>query len=355
MRIVDEQAALHGFYLPAPWEPHARTWMAWPCRTELWGAGLLSAQTAFAEVARAIATFEPVTMAARPEQADEARLACGRTIEIWPVSLDDSWARDIAPTFVVADPPGPGRRVAGVDWRFNAWGNKFHGFADDDAFAGRLLAHLGMFRFAPRMVLEGGSIASDGAGTLIVTEECLLNPNRNPELTRTDIEGHLALELGARRILWLERGLVGDDTDGHVDNVACWAGRGRVLLAMPSNKRDENWEPMQENRRRLLAARDADGGSIEVIDVPLPRPGTSVDGRLLPFNYINFFIANGGLVVPAFEDALDTVAQGILADVFPDRRLVAIDARTILQGGGGIHCITYEEPAGTAWSGPGRT
>jgi agmatine deiminase len=328
-RMCDEPAAAEwGFAMPPAWAPHARSWMAWPCRKEIWRDGIVAARRAYAEVARAIARFEPVIMAARPRDAEEARALCGPSVEIWEVPLDDSWARDIAPVFVKR-----AGEVAGVDWDFNGWGGKYRPHAEDTAFAGRLLSRQGLRRFEGGMVLEGGAIATDGAGTLLTTEECLLNPNRNPGLSRAEIEAKLRDHLGANRIVWLGKGLVGDETDGHVDNVACFAPDGRVLLAIPDENSDPNYVEMRTNGEWLRAA------NIDCIPVPLPK---SRDGLIR--SYINFAVTNGGLIIPAFDDPLDDEAARVIAESFPGREIVQIDANPIVVGGGGLHCITYEEP-----------
>jgi agmatine deiminase len=325
MRVMSSDNGTQAL-MPAPWGPHARTWMAWPCRREIWRDGLAPARRAYAEVARAIARFEPVVMAACPRDAEEARALCGDSVEIWPVPLDDSWARDIAPVFVKK-----GAEVAGVDWDFNAWGGKYQPFAEDAKFAARLLQRQDLRRIDGGMVLEGGAIATDGAGTLLTTEECLLNPNRNPQMTCEKIEARLKEKLGQSRVVWLGQGLSGDETDGHVDNVACFAPDGAVLLAWPE-KSDPSFAALSENKRRLREA------GLRVVDVPLPKPGP------LTRSYINFAVANGGLVIPAFDDRCDDEAAQIIAAAFPGRVAVQVAANPILAGGGGIHCITYEEP-----------
>jgi agmatine deiminase len=325
--------------LPA-WGPHARTWMAWPCRREIWRDGMEPARRAYAEVAKAIAQFEPVVMAARPEDTAEAQRLLGAGIAVWPVALDDSWARDIAPVFIAKK-----GEPAGVYWNFNAWGNKYQGYAADAAFGLKLLQRQELRAFQGGMVLEGGAVAVNERGTLMATEECLLNPNRNPALQRAEVEAGLKANLGITHVLWLGQGLVGDETDGHVDNVACFAEGGRVLLAMPRDRHDPSGPAMRENAARLRAARDAEGRGFTPIDVPLPKLRLDAGGRPLTRSYINFALANGGLVVPAFDDPADDVAAKIIADVFPHRRVVQVDANPIVIGGGGIHCITYEEPA----------
>jgi agmatine deiminase len=333
-----------GLYMPAEWAAHTRCWMAWPCRLEPWGSpeGLLRARVGHAAVARAISGFEKVTMAVRPQDVDEARMAMGRGIEVMEVPLDDSWARDSGPIFVVDGNEG----VAGVHWRFNAWGNKYHGYDHDAAFGGRVLDALDMRCYGGPMVLEGGSVCVDGQGTLITTEQCLLNANRNPNLTRQQIEERLALYLGVTKIVWLGEGLEDDETDGHVDNIACFAGPGRVMLYTPQDANGLNGRVMRDNRARLASARDAKGRPFEIIEVPEPAPRKRHDGRRLDMSYINFYFANYGIVMPSFNDPMDQAAAEVMAKAFPDRRIVQVNSLDIVQGGGGIHCITQQQPAG---------
>ncbi len=305
---------------------------------------MLRARLGHAAVARAISGFEKVTMAVHPRDVDEARLMMGRGIEIFEVPIDDSWARDSGPIFVVDDREG----VAGVHWRFNAWGNKYHGYDHDAAFGRRVIDALDMRCYDGPMVLEGGSVAVDGQGTLMTTEQCLLNANRNPNLTRQQIEERLALYLGVTRVVWLGEGLEDDETDGHVDNIACFAGAGRVMLYTPTEKGGFNDRVMRDNRARLLAARDAKGRPFEIIEMPEPARRDRFDGRRLDMSYINFYFANYGIVMPSFDDPMDKVAAEAMATAFPDRRIVQVPSLDIVQGGGGIHCITQQQPAGNA-------
>ena len=334
-----------GFFMPAEWAAHERTWMCWPCRVEAWGGpeGLLRAKVAAGEVARAIRKFEPVTMAVRPEDKNEAQLACGPTIELFETPLDDSWARDIGPTFVVNGKGG----VAGVAWRFNAWGNKYHPFARDAEFAERVLKHLDLPIYAAPLVCEGGAIHSDGRGTLLTTEQCLLNENRNPELDRQQIEERLALFAGAMRILWLGDGFADKETDGHIDAIASFASPGRVLLGVYDDKSHPNYRPAIESVMRLQQSRDAGGRPIEVIEVKQPREVRErFDGSHLETSYLNFYLCNCAVIVPTFEDENDAAAQATLAAAFPGRQIVAMNALDIVVGGGGIHCITQQQPKG---------
>ncbi|HET7091899.1 MAG TPA: agmatine deiminase family protein [Thermomicrobiales bacterium] len=334
-------ASTPAFRMPAEWAPHERCLMAWPTRQELWGDEFEPAKAEYAAVARAIAKFEPVLMAALPAGAAEARRMCGPNVEVVEFPLDDSWLRDSGPIFVI----GPNGERAGVDFKFNAWGERFHPFADDDLFPKRLLAHLGIVRRSSSMVLEGGSIAVDGEGTLIATEQCLLNPNRNPTWTREAIEGELRRQLGVETIVWLPFGIAEDSiTDGHVDGVCAFVRPGVVLLQSVADRSDPNWERAAANGRRLDEARDAAGRRFEVIEAPyLPR--VEVGGRSVRVPPVNFYVANGAVIAPVAGAATDEATLDLLAAAFPEREVVPVTARVIGYGGGGIHCITQQVPA----------
>jgi agmatine deiminase len=280
-------------------------------------------------------------MLARLEDAHDAAAQLGASVTVISHPLDDSWMRDIGPTFIV----DAAQRVAGIAWRFNAWGEKWPDFERDAQVASSVLDRLKLQRFAAQFVLEGGSIHSDGAGTLLTTEQCLLNPNRNPELSRDEIEGNLREWLGVRQIIWLGEGLENDLTDGHVDNLACFATPGVVLAASCPDTSDANHRPLADNLHRLRAARDAVGRKLEILELPLPSRRDTAGGRLA-MSYVNFYLANGAVIVPAFDDPADRVAADILRRAFPDRSLVQLPALDILEGGGGIHCITQQQPAG---------
>jgi agmatine deiminase len=334
-----------GFFMPAEWEPHERCWMQWPSRGDVWGERLPQAYAAYAQVARAIAEFEPVSMVCRPDDEPQVRLACGRGVEIVPIPIDDSWARDSGPIFLI---DGKGS-VCGTHWGFNAWGNAYSNYENDAALGGRILQRLGMRTYKGRMVFEGGSISVDGYGTLLTTEECLLNDNRNPELTRQQIEERLALTLGVARIVWLDRGLQDDETSGHVDMIASFAGRGRILLHMPDDKDDPNYRRMQENRERIEAARDTRGQKFEIVEMPQPqRQLLRPDGRRLCTSYVNAYIANDAVIMPTYDDPNDERAASVMAEAFPGRKIVPVPALEIAAGGGSIHCITQQQPKGKA-------
>jgi agmatine deiminase len=328
--------------MPPEWAPHARCWMQWPCREPLFGEHLRAAREAYAEVAQTIAEFEPVTMIASPEHVVEASLKCGPGVSTFSLPLDDSWCRDSGPTFVV----NARGEVAGVAWKWNAWGDKYPDHQRDAQVSRAVLEHLGMRRYAAPLVLEGGAIHVDGEGTLLTTESCLLNLNRNPDLGRAEVEELLRQYLGVRTILWLNGGVEDDDTDGHVDNVACFVRPGLVLALNSSDPADGNYAMLTENIERLRASTDAAGRSLEVVPIEQPRRREMADGRRLALSYVNFYIANGGIVMPAFEDPQDRHAYDIVQRAFPDRRVMQVPATEIVFGGGGIHCITQQQPAG---------
>jgi agmatine deiminase len=323
------------FSMPPEWTPHERTLMCWPARADMWGSLLPAAEASHAEVANAIAAFEPVLMAVRPEQAAVARAACSEAVELFEVGLDDSWSRDSGPIVVV---DGSGGR-AGVDFGFNAWGEKFAPWDEDAAFAARALERLGVERIdATDFILEGGSIAVDGSGALYTTEQCLLHPKRNPSLSREEIGARLVRELGVARVVWLGRGLIeDDDTDGHVDNILAAVSEGHVLLQTVADPADPNYEPAQENLERLRAA----GVTVTELEL-LPRLDWSGPPTVVP--YTNFYVCNGAVIVPTADPSTDDEALARIAALYPGREPVGIPGATLAKGGGGIHCITQQIP-----------
>lgn len=340
MSVVTETPGKSGFRLPPEWSRHDRCWMAWPCRKALWDDGLNAAADAYAAVARAIARFEPVTMVAPPDRAADARTLCGPDVTVEVQPLDDSWMRDIGPTFLCN---GAGD-IAGVAWRFNAWGEKYSSFSEDAALAGRLLDQLNVRRYDAPWVLEGGAFHGDGEGTLIVTESVLLNNNREGPTTRAEMEAVLEEWLGIRKVIWLPAGLAEDETDGHVDNVACFTGPGNLLALVTPTPDDPNHATLRRNLAVLESETDASGRPLKVTAIEQPTQRDDA-GRPLPASYINFYVANGGIVMPKFAIGHDAAAAAIVQAAFPDRELVQVDARAIVRGGGGIHCITQQQPA----------
>jgi agmatine deiminase len=353
--------AADGYRMPAEFEPHAGCWMIWPERPDNWRMGARPAQATYAAVAEAIAQAEPVTMAVSDGQYEHARATLSRAVRVVEISSDDAWARDTGPSFLI----GP-HGLRGVDWRFNAWGGLEGGlyfpWDRDERVAAKVLAVESAGRYAPPLVLEGGSIHVDGEGTVLTTEECLLNPNRNPQLGRDQIEQILLDHLGAERLVWLGRGVHDDETDGHIDNLACFAAPGVVLLSFAEDTADPQHEISLDAERRLLSATDARGRSLEVIRVPSPSPpaitaeeAAGVDrregtkprraGDALAASYVNFYPANGRIVFPLLDERLDERAAAVLGESFPGRDVVGVPAREILLGGGNIHCITQQVPA----------
>ncbi|MDK2125613.1 agmatine deiminase family protein [Parachitinimonas caeni] len=335
-----------GFSMPAEWTAHERCWLAFPCREELWGgeAELTRARVAYAKVAQAINEFEAVCMVARPEDATLARSLCGSNIEVMELPIDDSWMRDQGPTFVT----NAKGEVAGVDWIFNCWGGLFPDFENDAAVAGRMLDAIGASRFEAPLVLEGGAFHVDGRGSLLTTAQCLLHPNRNPRLSREQIEQMLCSYLGVRNIIWLGNGLFDDHTDGHVDDIACFVNETTILAQRCDDPFRPNYAAWQDNQRRLAAARDVEGKPYQVVTLPEPAPRHLADAKnhYVSLSYVNFYPANGGIVMPVFGDPSDDEAVGVIRELFPQRKVITLPVAEIFGGGGGIHCITQQQPAG---------
>jgi agmatine deiminase len=322
--------------MPAEWAPHERTIMCWPARESMWQEHFRAAQDAHAEVANAIAAFEPVLMAADPRFADEARRRCGAGVEVVEMPLDDSWARDSGPIFLL---DGDGGR-AGIQFGFNAWGEKFRPWDEDAVFATRVLEALGEERRdATDLILEGGSITVDGEGTLITTEQCLFERHRNPHLSREEIEARLKAHLGVERVVWLGLGLVeDDDTDGHVDNICAFVEPGKVVLQTVADEANPNFGHCEENARRL---RDA---GLEVVELPwLPYAAGQDPPVVVP--YTNFYLCNGGIIVPTRGEETDAEALALIGSLYPGREVVAVGGEVLALGGGGVHCITQQVPA----------
>jgi agmatine deiminase len=336
-----------GFQMPAEWHPHRRCWMAWPSNPSAYGGRIEAAKAAWANVARAISRFEPVVMLANDADLVAARTLCGPAIEVRRVALDDGWLRDNGPTFVL---DGLGS-LLGIDWDFNGWGGCFP-YTRDRMTAAVILEQEGIERVAAPLILEGGSIHVDGEGTVIVTEECLLNPNRNPHLSRPAIEGHLRDFLGVETVIWLKAGLKDDVTDGHVDQLAAFVSPGVVLALASDDESDANYAALNENLEILKSARDAKGRSLEVIEIPQPPAlYNEYTGTRVSLSHINYYMANGGIVLPSFGfPDHDRQVLEIFRDVFSEREVVPVATLEIAFGGGNIHCITQQEPAAASLS-----
>jgi len=361
-RTLASTPAADGYRMPGEFEPHAGCWMAWPQRPDNWRLGARPAQEAYAAVAAAIAASEPVTMAVSDAQFEHCRTLLPETVRVVEIATDDAWMRDMGPTFLVGGAGG----TRGVDWRFNAWGGLEGGlyfpWDRDDRVARKVLEIEGADRYRAPIVLEGGSIHVDGQGTVLVTEECLLNANRNPELSREQIERALCDYLGAWKVIWLGRGVYNDETDGHVDNLACFARPGVVLLTWTDDESDPQHAISRDALERLQAATDARGERLEVVLLPSPGPIAitaeeaagvdAVEGTLprragdrLAASYVNFYLASTRVVLPLLDERFDERAAETLRGVFPEREVVGVPAREILLGGGNVHCITQQVPA----------
>ena len=347
--------------MPAEFERHSGCWMLWPERPDNWRCGAKPAQAAFAAVAAAIAGGEPVTVGVSAAQFQNARACLPRQVRVVELSSNDAWMRDCGPTFVI---DAKGRR-RGVDWTFNAWGGCDGGlyapWDRDDEVAQKVLELEGADRYRTSFVLEGGAIHVDGQGTCLTTEECLLNPNRNPGLTRRDVEDQLRRHLGVSRVIWLGKGVYLDETGGHIDELACFTSPGNVALTWTLDRGDPQYEISQDAYRRLRAARDARGRTLVIHKIHQPgplhmtaeeaagieaRPGSRARkaGDRLPASYINFYVANKCIVMPLYEKRRDAAAKRTLARLFPTRKVLGVATREVLLGGGNIHCITQQVP-----------
>jgi len=352
-----------GYRMPAEFDPHAGSWMLWPERPDNWRLGAKPAQKVFAAVASAISQFEPVTIGVSAQQFRNARHMLPPQVRVVEMSYNDSWIRDCGATFVVNDRGS----VRGVDWDFNAWGGLVDGlyfpWDQDDLVARKMCDIERLDRYKANFVLEGGSIHTDGEGTLLTTEECLLSEGRNPQLSKEEIEENLKEYLNVQKIIWLNKGVYLDETNGHVDNICCLIRPGVVALTWTDDKTDPQYEISQENYERLQAAADAKGRKLEIHKICQPGPiyiteeesqgVDSIEGTLprnpgdrLAGSYINFYIVNKGVIMPVFNDPHDQAALSAMQKLFPDRQVIGIPAREILLGGGNIHCITQQQPKG---------
>ena len=358
-RSLSSNPQRDGFWMPGEFEPHAGTWMLWPERPDNWRRRALPAQQAFASVAAAIARFEPVTVGVSARQYARARAALpAGSVRVVELSGDDAWMRDTGPSFVV----NAAGDLRGVQWQFNAWGGLYSDVRLDNQVAQKVLELTHCERYVAPFVNEGGAIHVDGQGTVMVTEQCLLNRNRNPRLGRSQIEKLLLRYLGASRIIWLGEGVVDDETGGHIDNLACFARPGEVCLTWCDDPRDPQHRVSRNAFDRLMAARDARGRRLRVHKLTSPGPlymtrreaaGIVSDSDIRPLragtrlaaSYANFYFANGALILPLLDARTDAQVRRELRRIFPRRRIVGVPAREVLLGGGDLHCITQQQPS----------
>jgi agmatine deiminase len=331
-----------GYRFPAEWEPHRATWLAWPHNRASWPGKFDPVPRVWAQLVALLAQHEEVhILAGGAEVMQDARRMVGHLprVALHDIVTNDAWTRDHGPMFLVGP---PGQPPALVDWEYNAWGGKYPPYDDDNRVPQLVASLLGYRRYAPGIVLEGGAVEVNGRGTLLTTEACLLHPNRNPGMSRAEMERILRDYLAARHVLWLGAGIAGDDTDGHVDELARFVAPRTVVAAVEPDPREENYRPLQDNWRRLQSMCDEQGRPLEVVPLPMPRP-LYFAGQRLPASYANFYIANNLVVVPQFRDPADATALETLAGLFPDRRVVGLDAVDLVLGLGAFHCITQQQ------------
>ncbi len=339
-----------GYFMPAEWEPHEATWLSWPHKEASWPGAFEQIPAIFVEITRHLTESELVRINVAEEEFAgrvRSRLQKGGVnldaVRIHFNPTDDAWVRDHGPIYVVRDRDGKRERAIN-DWGYNAWGNKYPPYLNDDVVPSRIAEEMGEALFKPGIVMEGGSLDVNGRGSLITTEACLLNPNRNPHLNRDQIEEYMRDYLGVSHILWLGDGIAGDDTDGHVDDLTRFVSPDTVVTVIEDDPQDENYEVLKDNYDRLLRMKDELGNPLRVIELPMPGP-LYFDGQRLPASYANFYIANKSVLVPAYRHENDEKACAILQKIFVDRQVIAIDCVELIWGLGSIHCVTQQQPA----------
>ena len=347
MDAMTQTPAALGYRMPAEWEPHAATWLSWPRREGIsFPESFDRVLPTLRAMVEALVESEPVCInVANGAHEAEARavldvLPQQECITYYEIPTNEPWCRDHGPIFLKRDVDP---KLAIVDWDYNAWGNKYPPFDLDEVLPTRVAEILDLPVFYPRMILEGGSIDVNGAGALLTTESCLLNKNRNPNLSRNEIEQRLRDFLGVREILWLGDGIAGDDTDGHIDDLARFVSEQKVVTVVEENREDENFEPLQENLRRLNKMK-VGSRKIDIVTLPMPKK-IEREGLRLPASYANFYIANSCVLVPTFADPADETALSILRECFPTRRVIGFDCRELIWGLGTLHCLTQQQPA----------
>lgn len=353
MRKRHQTPSQLGYYMPAEWHPHAATQLHWPANRETWpGKRLERVENIYLDIIETLHRYEPVHLFVSNKRVKERVQGyfSGREIDrngiiIHVQPINDVWARDCGPVFIRKEEQG--REIFAItDWKYNAWGGKYHPYDDDDRLPAYFAENYGFERFKPGMVLEGGSIETNGNGILLATESVLLNPNRNPGMDKTGIEQKLKDYLGIEKIIWLKKGLAGDDTDGHIDDLARFLNEDTILAVTTGDPDDVNYEALQTNLHILQKAKDQNGNSFNIETLPLPRTrieGTTVDGsEYVPASYANFYIANGVVLVPVYDERCDDMALELLKRYFPDREVIGIPCADLVWGQGSIHCITQQ-------------
>lgn len=339
-----------GYRMPAEWEPHEATWLSWPHNPETWPGHVGEIEKLYTEIVFHLVKGEKVHVLVNGED-DEARvrkllkdqgIAAG-CVRFFQFPTDDAWLRDNGPNFLVRD-PSHGRALALNEWIFDSWGKKYPPWLQDSLVPGKVASLLGLPSFEPKLVLEGGSIDTDGCGTVLTTEQCLLQSGRNPGCDKACMEQALENFLGVDQVIWLGRGIAGDDTDGHVDDMVRFVAPGRVVCARETDVHDSNYGILEENFNRLSGAKDSHGKPLEVIGLPMPGCVEGPEGRL-PASYANFYIANQVVLVPIFHHSHDDRALAILREIFPEKEIIGLDCRLLVLGLGSLHCITQQQPS----------
>jgi agmatine deiminase len=330
-----------GFHMPAEWTRHAACYMSWPCKPETWLGYESQVKKAYVQVAHAIARFEPVVVLSPARLMGEARTQLGPGIPVEEIELDDAWIRDNGPTFVRSEQS----ELAVVQFGFNSWGGRFPPFERDAQVPEEIARRLALRRYRAPIVAEGGAFTVDGRGTVITTESCLLNPNRNPGRSKEEVEKTLKAYLGVSKVIWLRRGMHNSQVDGHVDGIAAFVQPGTVLAASSQDRSDPNFDTFRENREKLASETDARGRSIEVLELPFPTR-RQLHNHKIAASFMNFYLANGGVVAPTFGDPAEGPALETLRSTYPGREVVGVRCEYIGLGGGNIHCITQQLPTG---------
>ena len=345
--IFNDSPKKAGYSFPAEWVKHEATWLSWPHKEASWPGKIEAIYQPYCQFIKVVAEGEKV----RINLNDEATKAFAiaelekvnadlSNIEFYFNPTNDAWCRDHGPAFLLNE---DGTEKAVVDWGYNAWGDKYPPYDLDDVIPTKIAQHFDLPLYKPDIVMEGGSVEFNGAGTILTTTACLLNENRNPHLNKEQIEQYLLEFYGADQVLWLGDGIVGDDTDGHIDDITRFVNQNTVLTVVESNPLDENYLLLQENLEALKAMRLPDGTPLNIVELPMPSPVIYEDTRL-PASYANFYIANAAVIVPTFRDVNDEKALEMIRQVFPDRKVVGIDSTDIIWGLGSFHCLSQQEP-----------
>lgn len=343
--------AARGFRMPAEWEPHEATWLSWPHKLESWPGAFDEVPGVFVQIAKHLSRSELVRInVADKAFAERVRsLLRAAGVDLSQIHFhfnptNDAWVRDHGPIYVVKDDADGNSQREIIDWDYNAWGGKYPPYDLDNAIPSRVAAESGEERHVPGIVMEGGSIEVDGRGTLMTTEACLLNPNRNPQLSKQEIEQKLSDYLGITRFLWLGDGIIGDDTDGHIDDLTRFVNPHTVFTVIEPDPTDDNHQPLEDNLRRLKTMRAFDGKPLNVVSVSMPGP-VIFEGHRLPASYANFYVANRAVLVPTYRHERDLIAIETLQELYPTREVIGIDCTPLVWGLGAIHCVTQQQPA----------